>query len=172
MKNLISSNSVNIIELSLNQILVRGLYTPSLNKQIQSQFKISLPENNLQINQDKNIICSKNSFDQWSIILFQQLELEIDNVIDKINENKKVLVTNYSEGQIYLEISGENKISILNKITHFDFREKHFPLSSSAQTLIGRVDCNIYNLKNRLLVTCNSSFGDHLKDQLIDAIKF
>ncbi|MDA1283875.1 MAG: hypothetical protein O3C61_03020 [Proteobacteria bacterium] len=172
MKNLISSNSVDIKELNLNQILVRGLYTPSLNKQIKSQFKISLPQNNLQINQDKNIICSKNSFDQWSIILFQQLEFEIDNAIAKINEDEKILATNYSEGQIYLEISGENKISILNKITHFDFREKHFPLSTSAQTLIGRVDCNIYNLGNRLLVTCNRSFGDHLKDQLIDAIKF
>ena len=170
--NLISSNSVDIKELSLDQIVIRGLYSPILVKQIKSQFKISLPKNNLQINRDKDIICSKNSFDQWSIIFFQRAKLKIDDAIDKINENEKVLATDYSEGQIYLEISGENKISILNKITHFDFREKNFPISTSAQTLIGRVDCNIYNLEHRLLITCNRSFDDHLKNQLIDAIKF
>lgn len=170
--NLISSNSVEIKELSLKQILIRGSYSSALDKQIKSEFKISLPKNNLQINQDKNIICSKNSFNHWSIIFFHHTELKIDYAINKINESEKVLATNYSEGQIYLEILGENKIPILNKITHFDFREKYFPVSSSAQTLIGRVDCNIYNLENRLLVTCNRSFGDHLKNQLIDAIKF
>ena len=170
--NLISSNSIEIKELDLGQVLIRGQYSPTLVKQIKSQFKISLPENNLQINHDKNIICSKNSFDQWSIIFFQLTDLIIDDAINKINENENVLATDYSEGQIYLEISGENKIPMLNKITHFDFREKNFPISTSAQTLIGRVNCNIYNLEDKLLVTCNMSFGDHLKNQLIDAVKF
>ncbi len=170
--NLISSNSIEIKELDLGQVLIRGQYSPTLVKQIKSQFKISLPENNLQINHDKNIICSKNSFDQWSIIFFQLTDLIVGDAINKINENENVLATDYSEGQIYLEISGENKIPMLNKITHFDFREKNFPISSSAQTLIGRVNCNIYNLKDKLLVTCNMSFGDHLKNQLIDAVKF
>ena len=170
--NLISSNSVDIKELSLNQILIRGSYSSALNKQIESEFKISLPKKNLQINQDNNMICSRNSFDQWSIVFLQKVELNLDTIVNKINENEKLLVTNYSEGQIYLEISGKNNISILNKVTHFDFREKNFPPLTSAQTLIGRVDCNIYNLENRLLVTCNRSFGDHLKNQLIDAVKF
>ena len=170
--NLISSNSVEIKELSLDQILIRGEYSPTLVKQIKSLFKISLPENNLHINHGENIICSKNSFDQWSIIFFQRSDLIINDAIDKVNENEKVLATDYSEGQIYLEISGENKISILNKITHFDFREKSFPISTSAQTLIGRVDCNIYNLGNTFLITCNRSFDDHIKNQLLDAIKF
>lgn len=170
--NLISSNSIEIKELDLDQVLIRGQYSPTLVKQIKSQFKISLPENNLQINHDKNIICSKNSFDQWSVIFFQLTDLIIDDAINKINENESVLATDYSEGQIYLEISGENKIPMLNKITHFDFREKNFPISTSAQTLIGRVNCNIYNLEDKLLVTCNMSFGDHLKNQLIDAVKF
>ena len=170
--NLISSNSVNVKELNLDQILIRGLYTPTLDKQIKSEFKISLPKDNLQVKQDNNIICSKNSFDQWSIIFFQQVRRKLDTAIDKINENEKILATNYSEGQIYIEISGENKIFMLNKITHFDFREKNFPLLTSAQTLIGRVECNIYNIQNKLLVTCNRSFGDHLKSQIIDALKF
>ena len=102
----------------------------------------------------------------------QDTKIKIDTVIDKINENEKLLATNYSEGQIYLEVTGDNKIAVLNKITHFDFREQKFPSLTSAQTLIGRVDCSIYNLKNKILITCNKSFGDHLKNQLIDAIKF
>ena len=170
--NLISSNSVEIEELNLRQILIRGDHTPALFKLVKSKFKISLPENNLEIEEDKNVICSKISFDQWNVIFLKDTKIEIDTIIDKINENEKLLVTDYSEGQIYLEVSGENNISILNKVTHFDFREKNFPPLTSAQTLIGRVDCNIYNLENRLLITCNRSFGDHLKNQLIDAVKF
>ena len=57
--NLISSNSVEIRELNLRQILIRGDHTPALFKLVKSKFKISLPENNLEIEEDKNVICSK-----------------------------------------------------------------------------------------------------------------
>ena len=170
--NLISSKSVEIKELNLRQILIRGDHAPALLKLVKSSFKISLPKNNLEIEEDKNVIRSKSSYDQWNIIFLQDTKIKIDTVIDKINENEKLLATNYSEGQIYLEVTGDNKIAVLNKITHFDFREQKFPSLTSAQTLIGRVDCSIYNLKNKMLITCNKSFGDHLKNQLIDAIKF
>ena len=39
-----------------------------------------------------------------------------------------------------------------------------------AQTLIARIDCCIYNLKDKYLITCHSSFEDYFKDRLQDAI--
>ena len=86
--NLISSNSVEIKELNLRQILIRGDHTPALLQLVKSQFKISLPKNNLEIEENKNVICSKSSFDQWNIIFLQDTKIEIDTVIDKINENE------------------------------------------------------------------------------------
>ena len=52
--NLISSNSVEIKELNLRQILIRGDHAPALLKLVKSSFKISLPKNNLEIEEDKN----------------------------------------------------------------------------------------------------------------------
>ena len=37
-----------------------------------------------------------------------------------------------------------------------------------AQTLIARIDCYIYNLKDKYLVTCNKSFESYFKDRLKD----
>ena len=74
--NLISSNSVEIKELNLRQILIRGDHTPALLQLVKSQFKISLPKNNLEIEENKNVICSKSSFDQWNIIFLQDTNLQ------------------------------------------------------------------------------------------------
>ena len=35
-----------------------------------------------------------------------------------------------------------------------------------AQTLIAKIDCSIYNLKDKYIVTCNRSFEDYLKERL------
>ena len=39
-----------------------------------------------------------------------------------------------------------------------------------AQTLLARIDCSIYNLENRFLITCNRSFEDYFKERLIDLV--
>ncbi|MAV82154.1 MAG: hypothetical protein CMI90_01660 [Pelagibacteraceae bacterium] len=172
MKELISSNSVDVKSLNLIQIILRSKFSDNINQEINSIFKIDLPKENLKINIRENIICSKSSFDQWNIIDLLGMSKNIDTNIDKLNRNKEVLVTNFSEGQSYFEISGENKVKILNKITHFDFRKKMFPNFTSAQTLIARVDCSIYNLENKFLITCNRSFGNYIEERLIDAVKY
>ena len=51
-----------------------------------------------------------------------------------------------------------------------DFREKKFPVSTMAQTLIARIDCCIYHLKDKYLITCHSSFEDYFKKRLKDTI--
>ncbi len=84
--------------------------------------------------------------------------------------NEEILASDYSYGQIYFEITGENKNHYLSKLTHFDLRAKKFPVSTMAQTLIARIDCSIYHLQDKYLVTCNSSFDDYFKDRLQDAI--
>ena len=86
-----------------------------------------------------------------------------------MNLNDEILASDYSNS-VYFEFSGENKNYYLNKLTHFDLRLKKFPISTMVQTLIARIDCCIYNLKDKYLVTCHSSFEDYFKDRLQDAI--
>ncbi len=73
-------------------------------------------------------------------------------------------------GQVYFEFEGDNKIYFLNKLTHFDLREKKFQTSTMAQTLIARIDCSIYNLNNKFLITTNRSFEEYFKDRINDTI--
>ena len=86
-----------------------------------------------------------------------------------MNANEEILASDYSN-TIYFEITGDNKNHYLSKLTHFDLRPKNFPVSTMAQTLIARIDCSIYHLQDKYLVTCHSSFEDYFKDRLQDAI--
>ena len=176
MKELITSNSVSIKLLNLQQIVIRAEYTSKLNKELNSLMKINLPKENLKIKMNEKFLCSKNTFDQWNIISLTETVNDIESQINELNKNENILVTNFSEGQAYFEISGDNKSNAvtqtLNKITHFDFREKMFPRLSSAQTLIARIDCAIYNLEDRFLITCNRSFGKYLEERFIDTVKY
>ena len=40
-----------------------------------------------------------------------------------------------------------------------------------AQTLIARIDCSIYSLKDKYIITCNRSFEDYFKERLQDTAK-
>ena len=92
-------------------------------------------------------IFAKQSFDQWVLIAKNKEEdQEILRIVSEINKNDEMLASNYSEGQSYFEISGEDKDHYLNKLTHFDFRDKKFPASTMVQTLVARIDCCIYTV--------------------------
>ena len=90
MKELISSNSVDVKSLNLIQIILRSKFSDNINQEINSIFKIDLPKENLKINIRENIICSKSSFDQWNIIDLLGMSKNIDTNIDKLNRNKEV----------------------------------------------------------------------------------
>ena len=112
---------------------------------------------------------AKNSFDQWSLIyLVEQDYKEVLKFISNINSNDEILASDYSYGQVYFEISGKNRNEFLNKLTHFDLRLKKFSVFSMAQTLIAKIDCSIYHLKDKYIVTCNRSFEDYFKERLKD----
>ena len=55
---------------------------------------------------------------------------------------------------------------------NIDFRLKKFPPLTIAQTLIARIDCTIYNLEDKYLITCNKSYEDYFKKRLQDTIDF
>ena len=40
-----------------------------------------------------------------------------------------------------------------------------------AQTLIARIDCSIYNLEDRFILSCNKSFEDYFIRRLKDTAK-
>ena len=63
-----------------------------------------------------------------------------------------------------------NNDEFLNKLTQFYLRNKKFPDLSMAQTLIARIDCYIYKLNNKYIITCNKSYEDYFKERLTDLI--
>ena len=93
---------------------------------------------------------------------------DILKFISNINSKDEILASDYSYGQIYFEVSGNNRDEFLNKLTHFDLRSKKFPDFTLAQTLIARIDCTIYNIKDKYIITCNRSFEDYFKERLLD----
>ena len=173
MTQLLSSQGVDISQKNFQQIIIRGDGKDEFNQIINQEISIFPPSNNLEVAINDKFIFAKNSFDQWSLIyLVEQNYKEILKFISNVNSKDEILASDYSYGQVYFEISGQNRNEFLNKLTHFDLRLKRFPAFTMAQTLIAKIDCTIYNLKDKYIVTCNKSYEDYFKERLKDSIKF
>ena len=173
MTQLLSSQGIDISQKNFQQIIIRGDGKDQFNQKINQEISTFPPSKNLEVTTNHKFILAKNSFDQWSLIyLVEQDYKEILKFISKINSNDEILASDYSYGQVYFEISGKNKNEFLNQLTHFDLRLKKFPAFTMAQTLIAKIDCTIYNLKDKYIVTCNKSYEDYFKERLKDSIKF
>ena len=171
MTQLLSSQGIDISQKNFQQIIIRGDGKDQFNQKIKQEISTFPPSKNLEVTTNDKFIFAKNSFDQWSLIyLVEQDYKEILKFISKINSNDEILASDYSYGQVYFEISGENKNEFLNQLTHFDLRLKKFPAYTMAQTLIAKIDCSIYNLKDKYIVTCNRSFEDYFKERLKDTL--
>tara|TARA_B100000963_G_scaffold306195_1_gene280726 strand:+ start:1393 stop:1914 length:522 start_codon:yes stop_codon:yes gene_type:complete len=169
MTNIISIDGVEITQKNFQQVLIRGDGKDKFNQTINREISISPPSNNLEITNKEKYIFAKNSFDQWSLIYTEETDYkEILKFISNVNINDEILASDYSYGQIYFEIVGKNKNVFLNKLTNFDLRSKNFPKFTMAQTLISRIDCHIYNLDEKFLVTCNRSYENYFKERFID----
>ena len=171
MTNILSIPGVKVSQKDYHQIIIRGNGLEKFNNTIEEKTSIKPPSKNLEIKYDLNYLFAKNSFDQWSLILTEKKEHhQIFNLVSSINTNENMLASDYSYGQVYFEVSGENKDEFLNKLTQFDLRNKKFPDLSMAQTLIARIDCYIYKLNNKYIITCNKSYEDYFKERLTDLI--
>ena len=172
MKTIASLEGVDIIQKNYQQVIIRGDGKEEFNQLINKEISMTPPSKNLEVVTDSSHLFAKQSFDQWSLIYFvEQKYTDILKFISNINSKDEILASDYSYGQIYFEVTGENRNKFLNKLTHFDFREKKFPELSMAQTLIARIDCSIYNLKDKYIITCNRSFEDYFKERLQDTAK-
>jgi heterotetrameric sarcosine oxidase gamma subunit len=173
MREVIRSNDVEIKTFLTHQIIIRGSGNSEFNNVLNKKIKLLPPSDNLRIVSNNNYILAKLSFDQWNLIFLKDNEdLDVQNICQNFNEKSSILATNISDAQVFFQISGDNSFHMLNKLTHFDFREKNFKVMTAAQTLIARIDCNILNLENRILISCNRSFADYFEDRLIDAVNF
>ena len=169
MTQLLSSQGIDISQKNFQQIIIRGDGKDQFNEKINQEISTFPPSKNLEVTINDKFIFAKNSFDQWSqIYLVEQDYKEILKFISKINLNDEILASDYSYGQIYFEIIGKEKNIFLNKLTNFDLRLKKFPKFTMAQTLVSRIDCHIYNLNEKLIVTCNKSYENYFKERLID----
>ena len=172
MTKLLSSKGVEISQRNFQQVIIRGNGKDQFNRIINQEISVLPPSRNLEVTINDKFMFAKNSFDQWSLIyLVEQDYKEVLKFISNINSNDEILASDYSYGQVYFEISGENKNEFLNQLTHFDLRLKKFPAFTMAQTLIAKIDCTIYNLKDKYIVTCNKSYEDYFKERLKDSIK-
>ena len=169
MTKILSIEGLNISEKNYQQVIIRGDGREQFNQKINNEVSILPPSKNLEIITNEKYLFAKQSFDQWSLIyLVEQNYKDVIKFVYNINANNEILASDYSYGQVYFEISGENKNKFLNKLTHFDLRIKKFPDLTMAQTLIARIDCSIYRVKDKYLITCNRSFEDYFKDRLKD----
>ena len=172
MTQLLSSQGVDISQKNFQQVIIRGDGKDQFNQIINKEISILPPSKNLEVTKDDKVMLAKNSFDQWSLIyLVEQDYQEVLKFISNVNSNDEILASDYSYGQVYFEISGESRNEFLNKLTHFDLRLKKFPVFTMAQTLIAKIDCSIYHLKNKYIVTCNKSYEDYFIERLKDSIK-
>ena len=172
MKTVLSLEGLDIIQKNYQQVIIRGNGKEEFNQSVYKEISMLPPSKNLEVvTKDKHLF-AKQSFNQWSLIyLVEQNYKDVLKFISNINLKDEILASDYSYGQIYFEFSGENRNEFLNKLTHFDFRAKKFPEFSMAQTLIARIDCSIYNLKDKYIITCNRSFEDYFKERLQDTVK-
>ena len=172
MKTIVSLEGVDIIQKNYQQVIIRGDGKEEFNQFINKEISMIPPANNLEVVKNADYLFAKQSIDQWSLIyLVEKKYKDILKFISNINSKDEILASDYSYGQIYFEVTGENRNEFLNKLTHFDFRDKKFPEFSMAQTLIARIDCSIYNLKDKYIITCNRSFEDYFKERLHDTAK-
>lgn len=171
MREIFSISGIDIFQRDFHQIMIRGDEHDQLNQIVNKEISLNLPNKNLQVINNDNILIAKHSFDQWNLIyLKDQYHKDALNLVSNLNSNDQILASDYSYGQVYFDISGEKKNYYLNKLTHFDLRLKKFPVNTMAQTLIARIDCSIYHLKERYIVTCNKSFEDYFIQRLTDSI--
>ncbi len=169
MTKIVSINGVEITQKDFQQVLIRGDGKEKFNQIINNEISILPPSKNLEIVSKDNCIFAKNSFDQWSLIYLKKLNYsKISKFITNINVYDEILASDYSYGQVYFEISGKEKNIFLNKLTNFDLRPKKFSTLTMAQTLISRIDCYIYNLDERFIVTCNKSYENYFKERFVD----
>ena len=172
MKTIVSLEGLDVIQKNYQQVIIRGDGKEEFNQTVNQEIAMLPPSKNLEVVTSTNHLFAKQSFDQWSLIyLVEQKYKDILKFISNINSKDEILASDYSYGQIYFEVSGNNRDEFLNKLTHFDLRSKKFPDFTLAQTLIARIDCTIYNIKDKYIITCNRSFEDYFKDRLQDTVK-
>ena len=164
------AKGMEIVQKDMQQILLRGKGDGGFADTVNKEISLLPPADNLRMINNDEFLFAKQSFDQWSLVCLKpKPEKEIFRLVSAFNTNEEILASDYSN-TTYFEITGENKDCYLSKLTHFDLRPKKFPVSTMAQTLIARIDCSIYHLQDKYLVTCHSSFEDYFKDRLQDAI--
>ena len=164
------AKGMEISQRDLQQILLRGKGDGSFADTINKEVALLPPADNLRMINNEEFLFAKQSFDQWSLVCLKpKPEKEISRLVSAFNSNEEILASDYSN-TTYFEITGENKNHYLSKLTHFDLRPKKFPVSTMAQTLIARIDCCLYNLENKYLLSCHTSFEDYFKSRLQDAI--
>ena len=171
MKEIFSIRGLDIFQKNFQQVVLRSKGEDKLNETIRKETSLLPPSSNLAITNNENFLLAKHSFDQWNLFyLKEKKHQDILKFISTVNSDEEILASDYSYGQVYFEISGEKRNYYLNKLTHFDLREKKFPVSTMAQTLIAKIDCSIYHLKDKYLITCNSSFADYFRERLLDSV--
>ena len=117
MTKLLHSKGLDIYQKNFQQVLIRGDGSKQFNQIFKDKISITPPIKNLEIIKNEKFIFAKSSFDQWNLLYLVDHEYkQILKFISDLNMNDEILVSDYSYGQVYFEIFGENKSEFLNKL--------------------------------------------------------
>ena len=118
MKEIFSISGIDIFQRDFNQIMIRGNEHEQLNQIINKGVSLNLPNENLKIVNNDNILIAKHSFDQWNLIYFNdQNYRDVLKLVSNLNSNNQVCASDYSYGQVYFEISGEKSSKLVKTIS-------------------------------------------------------
>ena len=116
MSKIISVPGIEVKQKNFHQIIIRGDGSEKFYSIIEEKTSIKPPSKNLEIKYDSNYLFGKNSPDQWSLVLTDKKDhIQILNLVSSININEELLASDYSYGQVYFEVEGDNKDKFLNK---------------------------------------------------------
>ena len=68
MREIFSISGIDIFQRDFNQIMIRGDEHDQLNQIVNKEISLNLPNKNLQVINNDNILIAKHSFDQWNLI--------------------------------------------------------------------------------------------------------
>ncbi len=88
MKEIFSISGIDIFQRDFNQIMIRGNEHEQLNQIINTGVSLNLPNENLKIVSNENILIAKHSFDQWNLIYFNDQNYRgVLNLVSNLNSN-------------------------------------------------------------------------------------
>ena len=98
MKDVIRSNGIEIKKIISQQIVLRSSGNSEFNGVVNKALRLLTTSDNLRIVTNDNFILAKMSFDQWNLILKQDIDQKkLQKLCNDLNKSTKIMTPNMKE---------------------------------------------------------------------------